>query len=132
MRVLRWTVVAIAVAASGCGDKLPLRVPVNQGTTVHAIVVSPDSAKLTPGTTKTLAASVDADAGVVDRSVGWTSSDSAVASVSATGIVTAGNTLGRAFVIATSKADPTVKGVAGITVVAGPAPAVSSATLRNP
>lgn len=132
MRVLRWTVVVIGVAASGCGDKSPVGGPVQPGTTVHSVLVAPDSATLTAGATKPIAASVVADAGVVDRSVIWTTSDTVVASVSANGMVTAGNTLGRAFVIATSKADPTVKGAAGIIVVAGPAPAVSAQALRNP
>ena len=131
MRVLRWTVVVIAAVTSGCGDKSPIGLPNEPpGTTVHVVRVAPDTATLTPGATRTIAVSVDADAGVVDRAVLWTSSDSAIASVSTSGIVTAGNRLGSALVIASSKADPTVRETATINVIANPAAAVVA--LRKP
>jgi hypothetical protein len=65
----------------------------------------------------TLAASVDADAGVTNRTVTWTSSNTAVATVDGTGLVTAVNG-GTATVVAKSVADPTVSGAAVVQVAA--------------
>jgi uncharacterized protein YjdB len=84
---------------------------------VNAVVVAPDHASLSPGQTRTLAASVDAGRYVTERNVEWTSSDTMIVTVSIAGIVT-GRAPGRATVAATSKADHAVQGTSAIEVVA--------------
>src|SRR5262249_14383323 len=78
----------------------------------------PNAATIAVGGSITLAASVDADAGVTVRTVTWTSSDATVATVDATGKVT-GVKAGTASIIATSAADANGKGAAAITVTGG-------------
>jgi hypothetical protein len=105
---------------TACGDKVtvPPQTSNPPGLVVHSVTVSPNIvSNLNIGDKITLAASVDADAGVTDRTVTWSSSNPAVATVNATsGEVTAvggGNTT----IIAKSKADPTVSGAASVSVL---------------
>jgi len=109
-----------AIISISCGSDKPTPEPSKitvapAGTTVHAIVVSPPAVTLNIGDKVTLAASVDADAGVSDRTVTWSSSSTAVATVDANGVVTAVSA-GNVSIIAASKADPSVKGAASISV----------------
>jgi|SoiMethySBSTD1v2_1073268.scaffolds.fasta_scaffold02577_1 hypothetical protein len=90
---------------------------------VRSVTVSPTSAILKPGDTQGFVANVDADAGVA-RTVTWSSSNTAVATVNATGVVTA-VTPGAATITATSTANTTVSGAAALTVRA-PTPATIS------
>jgi len=85
------------------------------------------------GSSVTLAASVDADAAVTDRTVTWSSSDATVASVDATTGKVTGVKIGTTTIIASAKADPNVKGSALVTVVAtgGAVPTVSIATINQ-
>lgn len=107
----------VAIGLAACGDKFgPGLSSTPPGFTVVAVIVMPRSATLDPGGQAVLAASVSAEAGVADRSVTWTTSNSLIASVSANGVVTAGTAAGTATITAASKADPTVKDTATIFV----------------
>jgi len=111
---------------TACGDKItvPPQVTTPVGTVVHSVTVSPSSVTLAIGGKATLAASVDADAGVQVRTVTWSSSNAAVATVSATGDVTAVSA-GTATIIAKATADANVQGAAAVTVTgAGANPTV--------
>jgi hypothetical protein len=105
-----------------CGDKVtipeaPSTAASAPTTVVRSVTISPSTATLNPGDKITLASSVNADAGVTDRTVTWTSSNTAIATVDLNGVVTGGTTAGNVTITASSKADPTVKGAALITVV---------------
>jgi uncharacterized protein YjdB len=111
---------AATVMAAGCGDKVTITAPGGATATaniVHQVTVSPSSATLSPGDKITLAVSVNADAGVADRTVAWSSSNIAIAKVDQNGVITAGTTVGTATIIATSKADPTITGATLVTVI---------------
>ncbi len=71
---------------------------------VRSTVITPAVAALRIGTTQTLTATVDADAGV-SRAVTWASSNVAIATVSTSGEVT-GTGVGSALIRATPVADP--------------------------
>lgn len=120
-RVVRSTLVGLLTLAglTACGDKVTVPPPTSNapGTVVHSVTVSPNSLNLKVGDKVTLAASVDADAGVTDRTVTWSSSNTAIATVDATGLVTAVSG-GNATIIAKSKADPNVSGAAAVSVAA--------------
>ena len=81
---------------------------------VRNVTVSPSSAILKPGDTQGFVANVDADPGVA-RTVTWASSNTAVATVTAAGVVTA-VTPGAVTITATSTANTTVSGAASVTV----------------
>jgi len=109
----------LAIAGlTACGDKVELGGPTTTAPSnvVRSVTVTPSSATLNSGDKITLAASVNADAGVTDRTVTWSTSNAAIANVDANGVVTAGTTPGTATITAASKADATVKGAALITV----------------
>jgi len=120
-RVVRSTLVGLLTFAglTACGDKVTVPPPTSNaaGTVVHSVTVSPPSLNLKAGDKVTLAASVDADAGVTNRTVTWTSSNTAVATVDGTGLVTA-VAGGTATIVAKSAADPTVSGAAVVQVAA--------------
>jgi uncharacterized protein YjdB len=81
---------------------------------VRSVTVSPPSAILKPGDTQGFVANVDADAGVA-RTVTWSSSNTAIATVAATGVVTAVSP-GAATITATRTANTSVSGAAALTV----------------
>ncbi|HTE45511.1 MAG TPA: Ig-like domain-containing protein [Gemmatimonadaceae bacterium] len=98
---------------------------------MHSVTVSPNAVNVAIAGKVVLAASVDADAGVTDRTVTWTSSDATVASVGTDGTVT-GVKAGTVTITAASKAAPDVKGAAAVTVAAAnPAPTVTIASINN-
>ncbi len=72
---------------------------------VATIALSPTSAVLAPGATQQLTATLqDADSNVLTgRTVTWTTSDPTVASVSTTGLVTAGTAVGMATITSSSE-----------------------------
>ncbi len=94
--------------------------------------MSPQTVNMKVGDKVTLAASVDAGAGVTVRTVTWTSSNTAIVTVDGTGIVT-GVAVGTASVVAAATADPTVKSAAVITVAAagGGTPSISIASTNT-
>src|SRR5687767_8765283 len=90
---------------------------------VSGITISPSADILAPGQTRALVANVARDPGVAGT-VTWSSSATAIATVSTAGVVTA-VTAGSATITAASTVDPTVTGAAAITV-RPPAPATLS------
>jgi hypothetical protein len=123
----------LAIAGlSACGDKVTVPPPTSNAPdlTVHSVTVSPASVNMQVGQTVTLAASVDAGAGVTVRTVTWTSSNTAVVTVDGTGIVTAKGP-GTATVLAAATADPNVKGASAITVGGGGTPSISIASTNT-
>jgi len=101
---------------TACGDKITEG---GGGSVVHSVTVSPPSANMNVGDKVTFAASVDADAGVTNRTVTWSSSNPAVATVDATTGAAEAKAAGTASIIAKSVADPNVSGAAVVTVAAG-------------
>lgn len=89
---------------------------------VTSISVTPQSATLEVNGTQQLNATVVADSGV-SQAVEWTSSNTAVATVSESGLVTAA-AAGQATISATSVHDNTVSGTAAVTVLASAATSV--------
>ena len=136
MRHLRLPVfLAAVVIMIACGDKVTVPQPSPTTTTttttvVHSVTVTPPAVTLNVGDKVTLAASVDADAGVNDRTVTWSSSNTAIATVDLNGVVTA-VAPGNASIIAASKADAGVRGAASITVGASSAPATITISSIN-
>lgn len=92
----------------GCGDNTP-----TVGPSIGLLEVDPLFAGLDQGTAEQLTATLNG----VDATVTWESSDAAVATVSANGVVT-GIAPGRASVTAKLVADPTQMRSASITVLA--------------
>ena len=122
--LLAMAVVSVSIGIQACGDKLPLipNTGLSVDSTVHSVVISPESVAVKIGSQVTLAAAVDAGARVTDRVVVWSSSSSTIASVDATGRVTPGNTTGLVTITATSRADTSVKGRAKVVVTAATSP----------
>ena len=108
-----------ATLAQACEPKVPAGpgvVTITENTRVLGVTVTPASATMDAGDRMTFAATVTAQAGVTDRTVTWTSSNPAIASVDANGVVTAGTTAGTATIRATSKADTAISAAAAVTV----------------
>jgi trimeric autotransporter adhesin len=85
---------------------------------IGTFTVSPTSAQLQPNQTLQVTATLTADPGI-NTGVRWASSNAAIASVSANGLITAA-ALGSATITATSLADPARTATVGITVAQGP------------
>src|SRR4029077_16916591 len=99
---------------TACGDKITNNGNGGADSVVHSVTVSPASVpNMKIGDKVTLAASVDAGAGVTDRTVQWSSSKGAVVTVDQQGVVTA-VAGGTASVIAKATANPAVSGAAAI------------------
>ena len=112
------------VALAACGDDVSIAAPTPTPVAVVSVTVSPASLSLKVGEKATLGVSVQATGGAA-TTVNWVSSTPAVASVSATGEVSAiaaGNTTVRAV----STLDASKSGAAQVTVTA---PAVQSVTV---
>jgi hypothetical protein len=103
---------SITATATSGGEQASVTITV--AAAVRGVTVSPSNAVIKPGETVGLVANVDADAGVA-RTVTWTSSNTAVATVSTTGVVT-GVTPGVATITAASTAATSVTGSAAVTV----------------
>lgn len=84
---------------------------------VSSVTVTPNTVTLSVGETRTLQAEVSGSAGV-SQAVTWESSDDAIATVSASGVVTAVKAGGPVTITATSKVDQNKSGSASITVMA--------------
>lgn len=107
------TVKITVTATDGSGKSATCTVNVKQRVT--SISISPNSYTLTKGSIKQLKANVGPD-DAANKEVTWSSSNPAVAAVSADGHVTAVNE-GSCFITATSKDDPSIK--ASCTIVVG-------------
>lgn len=83
-------------------------------TVVSSVVINPDSIAIDEGSSVTLSATVS-PSDVSDKSVTWTSSDTSVATVNASGVVYAVHE-GTATITATSVATPSVYGTCAVTV----------------
>lgn len=121
-RVVRFSLAgALTIAGlTACGDKVTVPPPVQQtvDSVVHSVTVSPPSATIAVGGKIILAASVDAGAGVSNRTVTWSTSDATVATVGTDGTVT-GVKAGTVSITASAVANPAVKGASAITVGGG-------------
>jgi len=135
-RVFRSTLLAVLAATSltACGDKVDVVGPPSQtvGTNVISVTVSPSNVPMNVGDKVTLAASVNAEAGVTNRTVTWSSSNTTVADVDANGVVTA-KAVGTASIVASAVANTAIKGAAVVTVGGGSpgGPAVISISSIN-
>lgn len=136
-RVVRSTFVGLLAIAglTACGDKVTVPQQTNVTTapdsTVHSVTVSPAQLNLNVGDKATLAASVDAGAGVTVRTVTWSTSNAAVATVDAnTGVVTA-VAAGNATIIAKANANNAVQGAAAVTVAGVGTPVTATVTISS-
>ncbi len=107
---------AIAVGLTACGDKVTTVSPPSAG--VHTVTVVPNNANMTIGQTVHFVATVDADSGYA-TTVTWTSGNSAIATVDASGNVTA-VAAGTTTIVATSTANTGKTGAASVTVATPP------------
>ena len=134
-RVVRSTLAGILAAAAlvGCGDKVtvPPVTTTPPDAAIHSVTVSPSSATIAVGAKFQFAAAVDAGPAAPNRTVTWSSSNTAVATVGTDGTVT-GVSAGTASIIAKS-ADPNVSGAAALTVTAATsgAPTVTIAAINQ-
>ena len=107
-------VLAFGTLAAACGDKINIVAPTTPVPTITGVTVTPQNAAINVGTSITLSASVTGDASLA-KTVTWTTSNAAVATVDGTGKVT-GISQGTVTIIATSTADTKVSGAAAIVV----------------
>src|SRR6266567_4335345 len=132
-RVVRYSFAILALAGlAACGDKVTvtqLDTTTKVDNTVHSVTVTPANVALAIGQTANLVATVNAGAGVTDRTVTWSSSNTAVATVTSAGVVTA-VTAGNIAIVATSNADKTVQGTAAVTVAAAVPVTVTVSTIN--
>ena len=146
--VTRKIVASVIVLAglAACGDKVttapgttvtvPTTTTVTSTTTgggtaqVQSVTVSPANVSLNIGQTQPLVAVVNADAGIADRTVTWTSNNTTVADVDASGVVTA-KSAGTAVISAKSKADVTKIGTATVVVGAIVQPTIQIAQVNQ-
>src|SRR5688572_3173260 len=105
---------ASITATSTANPDRKASVTITVSSAVRNVTVSPPNAVLLPGGSLGFVANVDADAGVA-RTVTWSSSNTAVATVTSAGVVTA-VTPGSATITATSTVATTVSGSAVVTV----------------
>ena len=109
-------VLALGTLAAACGETIIQPPLITPGVT--SVTVSPQNATINAGGSITLAASVSADA-TTAKTVSWTSSNAAIASVDQTGKVTApaGSPGGTVTIIATATADASKSAAAAIVVI---------------
>ena len=116
---------AVAIAATACGDNVTVKQQGPPPATVRSVVVSPSSATIAAGSSFTFGAAVDADSGL-SRAVTWTAAGGTGITVDANGVATSTATAtGVASVCATSVANTAIKGCAQLTVNA-----VAAATVQ--
>jgi len=124
-RVIRFTLLGLAAAASltACGDKVQVQNPATQlpDTMVTLITVTPSSLPLAVNQTGTLVAAISQGAQSPARTVTWSSSNTAVATIAPSGntVVVTGRANGTATISATVAGSPSVQGAAVVTVGAG-------------
>ncbi|MDE3216306.1 MAG: Ig-like domain-containing protein, partial [Gemmatimonadota bacterium] len=123
----------VIAGLTACGDKVTVA-PGGGGSTtsatprVYSVTITPATVTLGAGQSVQLVATVNADAGLA-RTVTWASTNTAIATASATGLVTASATnSGTVAITATSTADNTVSGAASIIVTPTTAATISIAS----
>jgi hypothetical protein len=119
----RWSLVLLVAAISGCGAAAAAA-PASSGPDATGVVVAvtPPSAQVQPHAAVPFAAAVT---GSVDTTVRWSITEAGGGTVDATGRYVAPSTTGTYHVVATSNADPTIRGTSVVTVTAVPAVAVT-------
>jgi Bacterial Ig-like domain (group 2) len=122
--LLYFAALAAIVSVASCGEKLEEPSPLPE---IQSITLTPPSATIMVGQSLTLNLSIVAPAEVA-RTVTWTTSSAAVATVDGSGVVT-GRSPGTVTVIATSTVDATKAAAAVVTVVA-PTPTFANATFN--
>jgi hypothetical protein len=116
----------LALVAAACGDDVTVQETPQPTPVVRSVIVTPGSATVAPGGSFTFGAAVNADAGITDRTVNWSTSDQNVAGVDQDGKATAVASLtagGVASICAAANADQTVKSCAQLTVTPAAPPA---------
>lgn len=111
------SLIAIGALAglAACGDDVSITQPVPPAPAVTGLTVTPAVVTLSVGQTAQLAATVTANDASVARTVNWTTSAAAVATVSATGLVTAVGS-GVTTITATATADANFRAATQVTV----------------
>lgn len=126
-RSMLWSGLVVAGVAA-CGDDVSIVQPPPPVLTVHSISVAPNGVTVGIGANViTMSAAVNADAGVTDLAVVWSTSDAAKATVSQTGQVTT-LAAGSVAIIACSHLAPSVCGNATLTIAVN-APVVTGVTV---
>jgi hypothetical protein len=132
-RVFRFSLIGILGIAglTACGDKVNVQGVNNSAdSTVIGVTVTPTSATMNVGDKLTFFASVSTGSAIKDHTVTWSSSNAAVATVDATGIVTA-KAAGTTSIIATANADKTQGASATVTVGAGAQPTLTISSINQ-
>jgi len=121
---------AFGTLTVACGDKVEVVGPPVVADAVQSVTVSPSNASITAGTSITLASNVTSTGNAV-KTVKWSTSSAAIATVDNTGKVT-GVAAGTVTITATSDADASKAGAAAIVVtsvnVQQPSIAIASVT----
>jgi len=123
-------VLAFGTLSAACGDKVTVAGP-NETAGVQLVTVTPQNATISVGESITLSGQVTADAASA-KTVTWSTSNAAVATVDQTGKVT-GVKAGTVSITATSTADASKAASAVVTVGAGAnsAPQISISTINK-
>lgn len=113
--------IAALTGLTACGDKVeliqPTVLPTPVDSSVTQVTVTPSTAQIQVGGTQTFVANVVGGPGLTNRNVTWSSSNTAVATINASGVATAVGA-GQTTIIATSAANSSVRGAAVLTVTA--------------
>jgi uncharacterized protein YjdB len=114
-RVSRFAIgLAVVVGSLSCSDAVSRPAPVTSTMMgVTDVTVAPTELNIAVGATFRFAATVDAPSWILDRAVLWSSSDTTVATVDSSGLVTARHA-GPATIVAASRSDPTVRAEATV------------------
>ncbi|MGA9838423.1 MAG: Ig-like domain-containing protein, partial [Gemmatimonadaceae bacterium] len=127
-----FTGLLVIAGLTACGDKVTVA-PGNSSSAaapaVHSVTVTPPSASVSVGQSVQLVASVNADA-TLARTVTWATTAASIATVSASGLVTAVGP-GTVAITAASTADPTVVGAATIIVAPIQLATISISTINK-
>ena len=127
-----FTGLLVIAGLTACGDKVTVAPGGSSSAAapaVHSVTVTPPSASVSVGQSVQLVASVNADA-TLARTVTWASTAASIATVSASGLVTAVGP-GTVAITAASTADPTVVGAATIIVAPIQLATISISTINK-
>jgi Big-like domain-containing protein len=125
-RSLLWSGLLVA-GVTACGDDVTVAPPPTAG--VNSVTVGPTGVTIAVGQTLQMAAAVNADAGIA-TTVTWATSNAAIASISATGLVT-GVASGSVAITACSTVSTGVCGQATVTVASSAPATISIKSITN-